>query len=133
MAVENRKKTPESFKSPLTRSTPISMETYLKNFKRQSLWFVAIAQAVIIFIIAAIAVVTGQYHVGAPAFWLMVIVSFIIGIGIHFALIIYMARPAIDLVKAVVHVSGEQTDTTPPNPNSPRYSQNGFREILQTI
>ena len=133
MAVDNRKKSPEPFKTPLARSNPISMEAYLRNFKRQSLWFVAIAQAIIIFIIATIAVVTGQYHIGAPAFWLMVIVSFIIGIGIHFALIIYMARPAIDLVKAVVHVSGEQTDTTPPNPNSPRYSQNGFREILQTI
>lgn len=127
------KKTAESPKPPLMHSTPISMETYLQNFKRQSLWLVAAAQTVIIFIIAAIAVLTGQYHLGSPAFWLMVIASFAIGIGIHFALIIYMAQPAIDLVKAVVHVSGEQTDTTPPNPNSPRYSQNGFREILQTI
>jgi len=118
-------------------STPpnsqVGMQTYLAGFKRQSFLLVFAAQSIIIFIIAVIAVLTNQYEVTSLAFWLMVVVSFLVGIGIHFALIIYMSRPAIDLVKAVVHVAGETTDTTPPNPNAPRYSRNGFREILQTI
>lgn len=112
---------------------PISMETYLERFKRQSLWLVIGGQAAIIFVIAIIAVLTRQYEVWTWVFWGMVGVSFFVGIGIHYLIIIYMSRPAIDLIKAVVHVAGKQNDTTPPNPNTARYSHNGFREILQTI
>lgn len=109
------------------------MQTYLDGFQRQSFWLVVLGQSVVIFIIAAIAILTDQYDIDSIFLWFMIISSLIVGISIHYVLIIYMSRPAIDLVKAVVHVSGEQTDTTPPNPNTPRYARNGFREILQTI
>lgn len=112
---------------------PISMETYLERFKRQSLWLVIGGQTLIIFIIAAIAVLTKQYDVWTWAFWGMVGASFVVGIIIHYVIIMYISRPTNDLIKAVVHVAGKQNDTTPPNPNTPRYSHNGFREILQTI
>lgn len=119
--------------NPVEQQVPVSMETYLERFKRQSLWLVVGGQTLIIFVIAAIAVLTRQYEVWTWVFWGMVGVSFFIGIGIHYLIILYMSRPAIDLIKAVVHVAGKQNDTTPPNPNASRYSHNGFREILQTI
>lgn len=116
-----------------TRRRPVSMQSYLDHFQTQSFWLIVLAQAIIISAIAGIALVTKQYEIHSLTFWLMIGASFVIGISTHYVLLLYMSRPAIDLVKAIVHVAGEQTDSTPPNPNSPRYSNNGFREILQTI
>jgi signal transduction histidine kinase len=42
-----------------------------------------------------------------------------------------LSRPFHDLVHAVVVVSGEPTQITPPNPNN--YGNDGFKEILQTV
>ena len=42
-------------------------------------------------------------------------------------------RPIKDMLSAVVHVSGELTASTPPNPNDGRYAKNGFKDVLQTI
>ncbi len=113
--------------------TPVSMQHYLDGFRRQSLWLVIIGQSIVIFIIATIVILTHQYELSSIAFWAMVVASFVFGISIHYALILYLTSPATDLIKAVVHVAGQQTTTTPPNPNIPRYEHNGFREILQTV
>lgn len=45
----------------------------------------------------------------------------------------FIARPLKDLLAAVIHVSGEPTSTTPPNPNDERFSRSGFKDVLQTI
>lgn len=110
-----------------------NMQTYLDNYRTQSFWLVFAAQAIIVFIVAAIVLLTHQYEINSIVFWLMVVACLIIGVSIHYLLIMYMTRPSNDLIKAVVLVAGEPTDTTPPNPNIPRYERNGFREILQTV
>lgn len=45
----------------------------------------------------------------------------------------FISRPLKDLLAAVIHVSGEPTTTTPPNPNSQRYAHSGFKDVLQTV
>jgi len=56
-------------------------------------------------------------------------------LGVLSSAIIYrvISRPIRDLLAAVVHVSGEPTTTTPPNPNDPRFAKSGFKDVLQTI
>jgi len=44
-----------------------------------------------------------------------------------------IARPLRDMLAAVVHISGEPSATTPPNPNDQRFARNGFKDVLQTI
>jgi len=44
-----------------------------------------------------------------------------------------LSQPLKDLTDAVVHVSGEMTTTTPPNPNDERFVRNGFKSLLQTL
>lgn len=116
-----------------TPHVPVSMQTFLDSFKRQSFWLVVAGQTTIILIVAAIVIFTDQYELHSPIFWVMVITCLVVGISIHYLLILYLTRPAKDLLKAVVHVAGQQVDTTPPNPNDSRYAHNGFREILQTV
>jgi len=52
-----------------------------------------------------------------------------------FSVIVFglIARPLKDLLAAVIHVSGEPTVTTPPNPNDSRFANSGFKDALQTI
>lgn len=45
----------------------------------------------------------------------------------------YLTRPLKDLLAAIIHISGEPTTTTPPNPNEPRYANNGFKDVLLTL
>jgi len=56
-------------------------------------------------------------------------------LGVVSSLVIYrlVSRPIRDLLAAVVHISGEPTTTTPPNPNDPRFAKSGFKDVLQTI
>lgn len=131
MAVEN---TPVIIEAePEKPRIPVTMQTYLDSFRLQSFWLVVAGQAIVIFVVAAIVIATHQYELTSLIFWVMVTACFVIGISIHYLLILYLTRPANDLLKAVVHVAGQQTVTTPPNPNIPRYEHNGFREILQSV
>lgn len=118
---------------PEKQRVPVTMQTYLDSFHSQSFWLVVAGQSIVIFIVAAIVIMTKQYELHSLLFWVMVITCFVVGISIHYLLILYLTRPANDLLKAVVHVAGQQTVTTPPNPNTPRYAHNGFREILQSV
>lgn len=56
-------------------------------------------------------------------------------LGIVSSIFIYrlVAQPLKDLLAAVIHISGEPTATTPPNPNDERFDKSGFKDVLQTI
>ena len=41
--------------------------------------------------------------------------------------------PLKDINAAIIHISGEPTTTTPPNPNDAKYARNGLRDMLQTL
>lgn len=90
-------------------------------------------QIFISFCVAAALVLTSTLTLGSLVLWLIVAGVFILGISASLVLVVYMARPTKDLLAAVIHVAGEPTNTTPPNPNSPRYTKNGFSQALQTI
>lgn len=45
----------------------------------------------------------------------------------------YALSPLKDLLAAIVHVAGEPTATTPPNPNDVQFERTGFKNVLQTI
>ncbi len=44
-----------------------------------------------------------------------------------------LIRPLKDINAAIIHISGEPTTTTPPNPNDKKYAHNGFGVVLQTL
>lgn len=51
------------------------------------------------------------------------------------SIIVYrlLSRPFRDVLAAIIHVSGEPTATTPPNPNDERFEKSGLKDVLQTI
>lgn len=42
-------------------------------------------------------------------------------------------RPTRDLLAAIIHVTGEKSTLSPPNPNTKKNEQTGFKDALQTI
>lgn len=63
----------------------------------------------------------------------ILVVQMILGVVSSIILYNALAAPLKALLAAVIHVSGEPTITTPPNPNRDDYEKSGFKDVLQTI
>ncbi len=60
-------------------------------------------------------------------------VQAIIGAAVSVVLYLYIARPTKNILSALIHVAGEPTTITPPNPNDPQFESTGLKPVLETI
>lgn len=90
-------------------------------------------QLFVLLVLAAILYFSGIFHSNGTVFIVALSAQTILGLTASLLVYRVVARPMKDLLAAVMHVSGERTDTTPPNPNSTRFEKNGFKDILLTI
>lgn len=112
---------------------PKLIRDFLPAFRKGASTRIILSQIVVTAILAAALVLTNTLPVTSILLWGIVATVFILGILRGFMILRFSARPAKDLLSALIHVAGEPTDTTMPNPNDPRHSKNGFKEALQTI
>lgn len=56
-------------------------------------------------------------------------------LGIVASIIVYhvIAKPIKHLLAALIHIAGEPTNSTPPNPNEAHFQKSGFKPVLQTL
>lgn len=94
---------------------------------------ITITQLVVLAITAAVLYLYGFFDTHMAAF--IGVLSAQAVLGVVSSVIIYMiiAQPIKDMLAAIIHVSGEPTATTPPNPNAGRFEKSGFKDVLQTI
>jgi len=71
--------------------------------------------------------------VDMPVFWLILIVSFCINLGVNLILMSILLEPVNALTSALSHAAGETSDFPPPNPNARRYDKNGIKQMLELI
>lgn len=112
---------------------PKLIRSFWPLFRRGALLRIVVSQLIITVVVALLLVLLGVLAIDSIVLWGILAVVFGLGIGYGFVMVRYAARPAKDLMAAVIHVAGEPSDTTPPNPNDNQYSHNGFKEALQTI
>lgn len=67
------------------------------------------------------------------ALWAIVFIVFALGMGMTVLSLKIASEPVYDILDALSHKAGENTITTPPNPNAKYNSKNGFKTVLQTI
>lgn len=91
------------------------------------------SQVVVLVVIAAILYMFNFYETNMVASVGILAAEAILGTVSSIAIYKLASQPIKDLLAAVVHVSGEPTATTPPNPNDKRFEQSGFKDVLQTI
>ena len=112
---------------------PVKIRDFWPAFRLGAARRIILSQLIITGILAAVLILTQTLPINSIILWSLVGILFILGIIRGLFILRFSARPAKDLLSAVIHVAGEPTDTTPPNPNDEHYAKNGFKEALQTI
>ncbi|TAL14347.1 hypothetical protein EPN95_03285 [Patescibacteria group bacterium] len=102
-------------------------------FQRGAMARIILTQIVIIGVVAAILILTNTLPITSMVLWAVIAALFVLGLVRGLMILGFSARPAKDLLTAVIHVAGEPTDKAFPNPNDKRYERNGFKVALQTI
>lgn len=103
------------------------------HFNRGVAIVIVVTQILILVAIAALLYFLGFFENNPIAFAGTLVAQTILGVIASAIIYRFVARPIKDLLSAIIHVSGEPTNTTPPNPNDQRYERNGFKAVLQTI
>lgn len=103
------------------------------SFFKRTFVIIILMQLGISAIVAAMMILLAGFDV--TSMWLWVIVGSVFGLGVIVSVItmVTTGHPTKDLLAAIIHISGEPTAVTPPNPNLKKYERNGFKNALQTI
>jgi len=121
------------------RSRYVAVETrklardFWPHFNRGVAVVIVVTQILILFAIAALLYFIGFFESNPLAFASTLVAQTILGVVASAILYKFVARPIKDLLAAIIHVSGEPTATTPPNPNDKRFEKSGFKDVLQTV
>lgn len=100
---------------------------------RRSIVVTALLQLVLAAALATALWLSGAYPAESLTPWLIGAGLFVVELAVSLLLFRLAHRPTKDLLAAVIHVAGEPTTTTPPNPNDKRYVKNGLGLALKEI
>ncbi len=103
------------------------------HFNRGVAILIVVLQVLILLAVAALLYFLGFFEKNPLAFAGTLVAQTILGVVASAIIYRFVARPVKDLLAAIIHVSGEPTTTTPPNPNDARFAKSGFKQVLQTI
>ncbi|MGV9001984.1 MAG: sensor histidine kinase [Candidatus Saccharimonadaceae bacterium] len=114
-------------------SKPQLVKDFLPRFKRSAVGLIIGLQVLIFLALALLLTYSGFFKNNPLAFTATLVAQSILGVVASIIIYHFIARPVKHLLAALVHVAGEPTDVTPPNPNDERFEKNGFKPVLQTI
>ncbi len=117
----------------IKKDTQRMIRDFLPVFRRRAIENIILGQITSLAAVAAILILTGTLQISSPILWAVIGAILLIEAVSSASLLHYTSRPTKDLIAAVIHVSGETTSTTPPNPNDKRYQNSGFKQALQAI
>lgn len=114
-------------------SKPVPLiRDYWKKYYRNSVINTMIMQLVVTIVLGMSLLVAGL-PVQSPGFWITVLATFLAAGALNLILVNLLLTPHRDLVTAITSAAGEEPRLPLPNPNTPRYSRDGFKSILQYI
>ena len=112
--------------------TPKQIRDFLPYFKKRGTVRIVLMQLGVALAVGAVLYFANVFELDSGILWGIVVAVAILGIFAGFAQFNFALKPTRDLLSAVIHVAGETTNTTPPNPNDPHY-KHGFKEALQAL
>ena len=115
------------------KSQPQLVKDFWPRFKRGAVVIIIVLQLLILIALAALLTTSGFFNDNPLGFTATLVAQSVLGIVASVIIYHLVARPMKHLLSALVHVAGEPTSTTPPNPNESRFEKNGFKPVLQTI
>jgi signal transduction histidine kinase len=115
------------------KAKPQLVKDFWPRFKRGAVALIIFLQLLILIAVAALLSYSGFFKDNPIGFITTLVAQSILGVVASLIIYHFIARPVKHLLAALVHVAGEPTTTTPPNPNEERFEKNGFKPVLQTI
>ncbi len=112
---------------------PQLVKDFWPRFKRGAVILIIILQLLILLALALILRSFGFFDQNPLAVAGTLVAQAILGVIASLIIYQFVAKPIKSLLAALVHVAGEPTSTTPPNPNQLTFEKNGLKPILQTI
>jgi signal transduction histidine kinase len=116
------------------KQAPKLASQFWPAFSKRIVLFAILAQLPIILIVGLL--IYNLASVSSPVYsWLIIaaLAILLVAIAANILVIIWSTRPTKDLMAAIIHISGEQSALTPPNPNTEKNERNGFKDALQTV
>jgi signal transduction histidine kinase len=115
------------------KSRPQLVKDFWPRFKRGAVVLIITLQVLILIALAALLNYSGFFKENPLGFTATLVAQSILGVVASLIIYRFVAKPVKHLLAALVHVAGEPTTSTPPNPNEEQFEKNGFKPVLQTI
>lgn len=122
-----------AIKNGKVAAQPQLVKDFWPRFKRGSVFLIMFLQVLILLALALLLNSFGFFNKNPLGAASTLLVQSIVGILSSLVVYHFVARPIKSLLAALVHVAGEPTTETPPNPNEPHFERNGMKPVLQTI
>lgn len=112
---------------------PQLVKDFWPKFQRGAVILIVILQLAILIALAALLKTSGFFQDNPLAAVATLVAQSVLGVVASLIVYRFVAQPIKYLLAALVHVSGEPTTITPPNPNDKSFEKNGFKPVLQTV
>lgn len=116
-----------------TNKRPQLVKDFWPRFKRSSVAVIIVLQLLILLALAILLNSLGFFKDNPIGVASTLVANAVLGIVASVIIYHVVAKPIKHLLAALVHISGEPTNVTPPNPNEEQFEKNGFKPVLQTI
>lgn len=111
---------------------PLMVRDYWPRFGSRATLLVVLFQMIAV-LLAGCAFMALQFYVTEFPLWATLLILFGITAAVNLVLFRILLSPLKEITSALVHISGEPTNVTPPNPNAQRFERDGLRPVLQLI
>ncbi|MBN9398172.1 hypothetical protein BGO18_01670 [Candidatus Saccharibacteria bacterium 47-87] len=118
---------------PQSSHKPQLVKDFWPRFKRGAVFLIIGLQVLILIAIAALLSSSGFFKDNPLGFTATLVAQSILGIVASLVIYRFVAKPIKYLLAALVHVAGEPTNSTPPNPNEAHFERSGLKPVLQTV
>ena len=105
---------------------------YWRLYRRRAI-ATTVGTEVLVVLIIALALIFGGVNVSESSFWIIMGATALTAILMNLLLATHLLDPLRDLSMAVTSLAGEKPTHALANPNSPRYSIDGFQKLLQFV
>ncbi len=116
-----------------TAQKPLLVKNFIPTLRRHTVFLIIVLQALVLLALALILHTLGFFNNNPVGVATTLIVQSILGIIASLVIYQFVAKPIKTLLAALVHVAGEPTAQTPPNPNELHFERSGLKPVLQTI
>lgn len=116
-----------------SKQKPQLVKDFWPRFKRGAVVIIIILQLLILIALAVLLNSFGFFKDNPLGVAGALVANAVLGIVASVIIYHVVAKPIKHLLAALIHIAGEPTNQTPPNPNEAHFQKNGFKPVLQTI